>query len=80
VGISDEDAYKIAEALIKKADELLFAGWPDQEHIDIELFRAFTILLAKEFPGAGLHGRDKDFVARCIKLLRKAGYKAKTYE
>lgn len=79
-GLSDEDAGKIALALIKKADELLFPGWPEQEHIDIELFRAFTILLAKEFPGAGLHGRDKDFVARCIKLLRKAGYKAKANE
>jgi len=79
-GLSDDDARKIASALLAKADELLFAGWVDQEHIDIELFRAFTILLAKEFSAAGLHGRDKDFVARCIKLLRKAGYKAKADE
>jgi len=75
--LSDEDAAKIATALLKKADEMLFPGWPEQEHVDIELFRAFTILLAKQFPAASLHGRDKDFVTRCIKLLRRANYKAK---
>lgn len=48
--------------------------------MDIELFREFTKVLAKEFPTAGLHGRDKDFVARCIKLLRKANYRAKSDE
>lgn len=79
-GISPDDAGKIAAALVKKADEILFPGWPEQEHIDIELFRAFTILLAKEYPTVGLHLRDKDFVSRCIKLLRKANYKAKTDE
>lgn len=79
-GLSEEQARKIAAALLAKADEMLFPGWPEQEHIDIELFRAFTILLAKEFPEAGLHGRDKDFVGRCVKLLRRAAYKAKTDE
>jgi type I restriction enzyme R subunit len=79
-GLSDDDAGKIAAALIQKADELLFAGWLEQDHIDVELFRAFTILLAKDFPSAGLHRRDQNFVARCIKLLRKAGYRAKADE
>lgn len=77
-GLSQEEADTIAAALIKKADEILFPGWPEQEHVDIELFRAFTMVLAKEYNAAGLHARDKDFVARCIKLLRKANYKAKT--
>jgi len=75
--LSEENATKIGAALIKKADEILFPGWPEQEHVDIELFREFTKVLAKEYPAAGLHGRDKDFVARCIKLLRRVNYKTK---
>lgn len=78
--LSQEDATKIATGLLKKADEVLFPGWPEQEHVDIELFREFTKVLAKEFPAVGLHARDKDFVARCIKLLRKTNYKAKADE
>lgn len=79
-GLSLEDANTIAAALVKKADEFLYPGWPEQEHIDIELFREFTKVLAKQFPKAALHGRDKDFVARCIKLLRKSNYRARTDE
>lgn len=75
--LSPEDAKSIATALLKKADEVLFPGWTEQEHVDVELFREFTKVLAKEFPSAGLHGREKDFVARCIVLLRKASYRAK---
>jgi len=78
--LSNDDAARIAAALIKKADEILFPGWTEHEHLDIELFREFTKVLAKEYPVAGLHGRDKDFVARCIKLLRKANYRAKADE
>jgi type I restriction enzyme R subunit len=77
-GLPADEAGKIAAAMLRKADELLFPGWTEQEHIDIELFRAFTILLAKEHASAALHGRDKNFVDRCIKLLRKAAYKAKS--
>jgi predicted metal-dependent hydrolase len=76
-GLSDQQAATVAAALLKKADEILFPGWPEQDHVDIELFREFTKILAKEFPLLALHGRDKDFVSRCIKLLRKANYKAK---
>lgn len=79
-GLSEKVAAEIGAALIHKADEVLYPGWTEQEHVDIELFRAFTILLAKVYPDAGLHARDKDFVTRCIKLLRKASYKAKTDE
>ncbi len=79
-GLSQEEANKIAAALVRKADQVLFPGWPDQEHVDIELFREFTKLLAKEFITANLHARDKDFVTRCIKLLRKANYRARAAE
>ena len=75
--LSEEDAAKISTALLAKADDILFPGWTEEEHADVELFREFTKLLAKEFPAAGLHARDKDFVTRCIKLLRKAEYRAK---
>jgi len=77
-GLLEKDANKIAAALLKKADEILFPGWPEQEHLDIELFRAFTKVLALEFSAVGLHARGKDFVARCIKLLHRANYKAKS--
>ena len=79
-GLSDEQVNALVAALLQKADELLFPGWPEQDHVDVELFRAFTILLAKGFASAGLHAKDRDFVVRCIKLLRKAGYRAKTDE
>ena len=46
--------------------------------MDTTLFREFTMLLATEFKSAGLHRREQDFVSRCIKVLRKAGYKAKS--
>ncbi|MBI5446416.1 MAG: HsdR family type I site-specific deoxyribonuclease [Deltaproteobacteria bacterium] len=76
-GLEPDAARQIAAAIVAKADEMLFPGWPDQEHIDTELFRAFTMLLAKEFPAAGLHRRDQDFVDRCIKTLRRANYRAR---
>jgi type I restriction enzyme R subunit len=76
--LSTEDAGKIAVALIGKADEILFPGWIEQEHVDTELFRAFTTVLAKQFPAASLHTSDKDFVERCIKLLRRKNYRAQT--
>jgi type I restriction enzyme R subunit len=79
-GLSQDDAERIAVALVLKADQVLFPGWPEQEHVDIELFREFTKLLAKEFPSAALHTRDKDFVTRCIKLLRRANYRARADE
>src|SRR5439155_25939158 len=40
-GLSEDDAHKISAALLQKADQLLFPGWPEQEHVDIELFREF---------------------------------------
>lgn len=72
-----DDAAKIATSLVGKADQVLFPGWPEHEYVDVELFREFTKVLAKEFPTAGLHAKDKDYVSRVIKLLRRANYRAK---
>jgi type I restriction enzyme R subunit len=77
-GLSLAEAAKIAEAIVKKADEILFPGWTEQEHVDVELFREFTKILAKGFPSAGLHGRNKDFVERSVKLFHKANYRARS--
>jgi type I restriction enzyme, R subunit len=77
-GLPKEEADAIAKSFVATADQILFPGWPEQDHVDIELFREFTKLLAKRFPAAGLHARDKDFVSRCIKLLRRANYRAKS--
>jgi type I restriction enzyme R subunit len=79
-GLSADEAAKISAALLAKADEILFPGWVEQEHLDTELFREFTKLLVKQFLEAGLHGRDKDFVDRSIKLLRKTNYRVKSSE
>jgi type I restriction enzyme R subunit len=76
-GISDAEAVKISKALLAKADELCFPGWEEQEAMDTDLFRELTVVLAQEFPAAGVHAPDKDFVARCIKLLRKVHYGSK---
>jgi len=78
--LSDNEATGIAKALLMKADEMVFPGWTDQDHVAVELFREFTKILAKQYPGAGLHGRDKDFVDRCIKLLQRANYRGKSNE
>lgn len=75
--LSDSDAAKLASAIIAKADEACFPGWEQQEAVDTELFREITILLAQDFPKAGLHVPEKDFVARCIKLLHKTRYGSK---
>ena len=79
-GLSAEVAQKISSALLAKADEVLFPGWTEEQHADVELFREFTKILAKQFPAAALHGRDKDFVTRCIKLLRRASYRTSSNE
>ncbi len=78
--LPSEEADKIAAALVEKADEILFPGWTEHEHVDIEIFREFIRVLAKQFPSAGLHGREMDFVTRCIKLLRRVGYRAQSNE
>jgi type I restriction enzyme, R subunit len=78
--LSAEDAEQIAVALVAKADEILFPGWIEHDHVDIEIFREFIRVLAKQFPTAGLHARESDFVTRCIKLLRRVEYRAQSDE
>ena len=74
--LNEEEAAKIGTAIVAKADELCFPGWEEQEHMQTELFREFTILLANQFPAADLLTAESDFVTRCIRLLQKAKYKA----
>ena len=45
-----------------------------QSHMDTELYREFTILLATQFKDRQLHGAGKDFVDRCIRLLKKVRF------
>jgi len=42
--------------------------------MDNELYREFTILMAKQFKDLGLHGPKSEFIDRCIKLLKKVRF------
>ncbi|MGH2656813.1 MAG: hypothetical protein ACRDIZ_09000 [Actinomycetota bacterium] len=42
--------------------------------MDTELYRELTILLATTFKALNLHGSGKDFVDRCIRLLKKVRF------
>jgi type I restriction enzyme R subunit len=72
--LADEDSMEVAEAILVKAREKCFESWWLQSHMDTELYREFTILLAKEFKDLQLHGKDQDFVDRCIRLLKKVRF------
>lgn len=73
-GISEEDATRVAEAIVTKASEKCFENWFLQSHMDTELYREFTILLAQQFKDMQLHGPGKDFIDRCIHLLKKVRF------
>jgi type I restriction enzyme R subunit len=73
-GIADDIAQSVAEAIISRAGELCFPNWYSQEYMDTELYRELTILLATTFRDLGLHGPGKDFVDRCIRLLKKVRF------
>jgi type I restriction enzyme R subunit len=64
----------VADAMLGKANELCFPEWFFKEEMDTALYREFTMLLAGRFGNLGLHGKGKDFVDRCIKLLKKARF------
>lgn len=49
----------IAQALLARADEVVFPGWTDQEHVTVKLFREFTKLLARQYTDAGLLGATR---------------------
>ena len=68
-----------ATAGVAEATGLMPSGWIEQEDaVSKDLFREFSKTLAKQFATAGLHGVEKDFVERCIKLLRLKNYRART--
>ena len=73
-GISDAAARSVAEAVVARAGELCFPNWYAQPYMDDELYREFTILLATRFRDLNLHGQGKDFVDRCIRLLKKVRF------
>jgi type I site-specific restriction-modification system R (restriction) subunit len=73
-GISEEKALQVADALLKRAKDLCFRNWYSQPHMDTELYRDFTIMLAKNFKELALHGTGKDFVERAIRLLKKTRF------
>jgi type I restriction enzyme R subunit len=70
-----DDANAVADAIVARADELCFPGWISLSHMDNELYRELTILLATTFKDFGLHGAGKDFVDRVVRILRKARFK-----
>jgi type I restriction enzyme R subunit len=72
--ISEADALAVATAIVSKAAEKCFKNWFLQSHMDTELYREFTILLATQFKDRQLHGTGKDFVDRCIRLLKKVRF------
>ena len=72
--ISEADALAVATAIVSKAAEKCFKNWFLQSHMDTELYREFTILLATQFKNRQLHGAGKDFVDRCIRLLKKVRF------
>ena len=73
-GISYEDAVSVSTEIVSKAGKKCFKNWFQQGHMDTELYREFTILLARHFKELQLHGEGKDFVERCIRLLKKARF------
>jgi type I restriction enzyme R subunit len=72
--LENEKATEVAAAIVAKAKEKCFENWFLQSHMETELYREFTILLAKEFKELQLHGKDQGFVERCIRLLKKARF------
>ena len=73
-GISDEAARSVAEAIVSRAGELCFPNWYTQPYMDTELYRELTIVLVDRFKDLDLHGQGKDFVDRCIRLLKKVRF------
>lgn len=73
-GLSPARALEVADAILARANDLCFENWFMQGHMDTELYREFTVLMAQRFGNLGLHGRGTDFVERCIKLLKKVRY------
>lgn len=72
--IANEQAIAVANAIVSKAESLCFPEWFKQSHMDTELYRNFTLLLNANFKDLGLHGKGKDFIESCIRLLKKVRF------
>jgi type I restriction enzyme R subunit len=74
----EEEATAVTSAILDKAEALCFTNWFQQSHMDNDLYREFTLLLVDKYPNLGLHGKNKDFVDRCIKVLKKVRFGSDT--
>ena len=72
--VSEDTALSVAIAILARANERCFPNWFAQSYMDTDLYREFTIRLAQDFPDLGLHGPGKNFVDRCIRLLKKVRF------
>ena len=79
-GISEDRTLQVANAIVPRTKELCFPNWFQQDHMDTELYRELTILLNAQFKELGLHGAGKDFVVRCIRLLKKVRFQGEESE
>jgi type I restriction enzyme R subunit len=70
-GVSAADSQAVADAMVARAKELVFPNWWTQAHVDTDLYRELTVLLATDYRDLALHGAGKTFVDRCIRLLKK---------
>ena len=70
----EAEARAVADAIVKRARELCFPGWIAHEHMETELYRELTVVLATNFRTLGLHGPGSDFVERCIRILTRARF------
>jgi type I restriction enzyme, R subunit len=73
-GSSEDQARAVAEAVVARARELCFPNWYAQPYMDTELYRELTIVLVDSFKDLELHGQGKNFVERCIRLLKKVRF------
>jgi type I restriction enzyme R subunit len=78
LGLKEDLALEVANALLLKADALCYEGWHQHDHMDTELYRESTILLAQKYRHLRLHGKGTDFVDRSVKLLKRVRYKSQT--
>jgi type I restriction enzyme R subunit len=76
-GMKAGQSADVAKAILAKADEFCFPNWFQRDDVDTTLYQEFTFTLAGKFGNLGLHGKGKDFVDRCIKLLKRARYVGK---
>jgi type I restriction enzyme, R subunit len=72
--VPQDTASAVAKAMVARAGELCFPNWYAQTYMDTELYRELTIVLVDRFKDLNLHGPGRDFVERCIRLLKKVRF------